>query len=262
METRTITLDGHDVPVSYTDTGAGGVVLLLHGGGGPMTVAGFGDHYATERQARVLVPRHPGVDGTTRPDQIPTIRDLARLYTALLAELELNDVTVVGNSIGGWIAAEIAVLADPRVSRVVLVDAVGLVLPEAPIVNFFGLTMNQVFDLSYADPDAFRMDPTALPAQQQAVMAANRETLRVYGGTSMADPTLLDRLPQAKANALVVWGAADRIVPPAHGHAYTDALPHARFELIENAGHLPQLETPVTLADLVAAFVTQGSAER
>jgi pimeloyl-ACP methyl ester carboxylesterase len=258
METRTITLDGHNVPVSYTDTGAGGALLLLHGGGGPMTVAGFGDRFAAERQTRVLVPRHPGFDGTPRPDQITTIRDLARLYTALLAELDLYDVTVVGNSIGGWIAAEIAVLADPRVSRVVLVDAVGLALAEAPIVDFFGLTMDQVYDLSYADPDAFRMDLAALPAQQQAVMAANRETLRVYGGTSMADPTLLDRLPEAKANALVVWGAADRIVTATHGHAYAAALPHARFALIENAGHLPQLETPETLADLITGFTAGG----
>ncbi len=255
METRSITLDGHDVPVSYTDTGAGGVVLLLHGGGGPMTVAGFGDRYAAEHQARVLVPRHPGFDDTPRPDQVATIRELARLYVALLTELDLHDVTVVGNSIGGWIAAEIAVSAEPRVSRVVLVDAVGLVLPDAPIADFFSLTMDQVADLSYADPDVFRMDPTTLPAAQQAVMAANREALRVYGGTAMADPTLLDRLPEAKANALVVWGAADRIVSPAHGHAYAAALPHARFALIANAGHLPQLETPDTLADLVSAFV-------
>jgi pimeloyl-ACP methyl ester carboxylesterase len=195
MESRTITLGGHDVSVSYTDAGAGDAVLLLHGGGGSMTVAEFGDRYAAERQARVLVPRHPGFDGTPRPEQIATIRGLARLYTALLAELDLHDVTVVGNSIGGWIAAEIAVLADPRVSRVVLVDAVGLALPDGPIVDFFSLTMDQVYDLSYADPDAFRVDPATIPAQQQAVMATNRETLRVYGGTSMADPTLLERLP-------------------------------------------------------------------
>lgn len=254
MDTHTITSDGHDVPVSYTDAGSGGVVLLLHGGGGSMTVAGFGERYATEHRARVLVPRHPGFDATPRPEHLTTIRDLARLYTALLAELDLREVTVVGNSIGGWIAAEIAVLADPRVSRVVLVDAVGLALPDAPIADFFSLTMDQVYDLSYADPDAFRIDPTALPAQQQAVMAANRESLRVYGGTTMADPTLLHRLPEAKADALVVWGAADGIVSPAHGHAYAAALPHARFALIENAGHLPQLETPDTLADLLTAF--------
>jgi pimeloyl-ACP methyl ester carboxylesterase len=195
MESRTITLGGHDVSVSYTDAGAGDAVLLLHGGGGSMTVAGFGNRYAAERQARVLVPRRPGFDGTPRPEQIATIRGLARLYTALPAELDLHDVTVVGNSIGGWIAAEIAVLADPRVSRVVLVDAVGLALPDGPIVDFFSLTMDQVYDLSYADPDAFRVDPATIPAQQQAVMATNRETLRVYGGTSMADPTLLERLP-------------------------------------------------------------------
>lgn len=261
VQNCTVRLDGHDVPVTYADSGgeAAAPILLLHGGGGSATVAGFGDRYAG-RGARVVVPRHPGFDGTPRPPQLTTVRDLARLHVALLEELGLRDVTVVGNSIGGWVAAEIALIAGPRVARVVLVDAVGLDLPECPIVDFFSLTPDQVTDLAYANPDAFRIDPAALPAEQQAVMAANRATLGVYGGTTMADPSLLGRLPQATVPALVVWGAADRIVPPEHGRTYAAALPDARFVLIPDAGHLPQLETPAALADLVAAFAAPAPA--
>lgn len=254
MPTASLTLDGVPVPVSYDDRGAGAPVLLLHGGGGPLTVDAFGARYADDHAAWVLRPVHPGFEGTPRPEQLTSIRQLAALYGQLLDALDLQDVTVVGNSIGGWIAAEMALLSSSRISRVVLVDAVGLQLDDAPIVDFFSLTLDQVADLSYANPDAFRIDPTALPEARRTAMAGNRVALEVYGGHTMADPTLLGRLPEATVPTLVVWGAADRIVLPEHGRTYAERMPQARFELLDDAGHLPQLETPERLSELVASF--------
>jgi mannose-6-phosphate isomerase-like protein (cupin superfamily) len=94
-----------------------------------------------------------------------------------------------------------------------------------------------------------------MPAPAQAAMAANRETLALYGGPAMADPTLFGRLPAIAGPVLVVWGAADRMFPPEHGLAYTRAIPGAEFQLISGAGHLPQLETPGTLLRLLAEFL-------
>jgi len=247
------------VDVTVTRHGSGRPVLLLHGGAGPFSVAAFAEKLAATGDVEVLVPIHPGFDGTPRPDGLATIRGLAGLYVDLLDALDLTGVTVVGNSIGGWITAEMTLLASPRVARTVLVDAVGLDLATAPIADFFSLTMDQVADLSYADPDSFRTDPAALPPARQAAMAANRETLRVYGGTAMADPTLLDRLPKASVPVLVVWGAADRIVLPEHGKAYAAALPEARYTEIGDAGHLPQLETPDTLLALLVGFMAEAA---
>jgi pimeloyl-ACP methyl ester carboxylesterase len=259
--THSVRLDGADsIELTVTTFGSGRPLLLLHGGAGPQSVTGFAERLAAATGVEVLVPVHPGFDGTARPEALTTIAGLARLYAALLEQLELDGVTVVGNSIGGWIAAELALLAAPGVAGVVLVDAAGLDLPQAPIANFFGLTLDQVADLSYANPDAFRIDPAQLPPERQALMAANRETLRVYGGMTMADPTLLGRLPGATTRALVVWGAADRIVPPEHGVAYAGTLPNARYVLIEDAGHLPQLETPERLRDLLVEFTTSAKA--
>jgi pimeloyl-ACP methyl ester carboxylesterase len=252
-DTITVTLDGTSVPVTLTDRGSGSPVVLLHGGGGPLTVEGFADLFAATGR-RVITPVHPGFGGTDRPDVLTTVAGLARLYAGLIETMDLTDVTVVGNSIGGWIAAEIAVAGSSWISHVVLVDAVGLQLDEFPIVDFFSLTMDQVAELSYHDPDSFRIDVSALPPAAQAVMATNRAALAVYGGSGMSDPTLLDRLGAVTVPTLVVWGAADRIVRPEHGHAYADAVPGARFELIDDAGHLPQLETPHKLADLIAGF--------
>src|SRR6266576_6946789 len=87
------------VELSVTEEGEGHPVLLLHGGGGPLTVNGFADLLATERPARVITPTHPGFSGTTRPESLTSISGLAAVYAALLIELDVADAAVVGNSI-------------------------------------------------------------------------------------------------------------------------------------------------------------------
>ena len=249
----TVTVDGIGaVPVTVTERGEGRPFLLLHGGAGPQSVDGFADLLAA--QERVIVPVHPGFGGTPRPEGLDSMRSLARVYTGLLDELGLTGVTVVGNSIGGWIAAEIALAGSPRVSGVVLVDAAGLVLSDYPAPDFFSLTMDQVAELSYYRPDAFRLDLEHMPEPVKAMMAGNRAALAVYGGPVMADPGLLDRLPDITVPVLVVWGEADRMIPVEHGRAYAKAIPGAQFHVIKGAGHLPQLETPDRLLAAVRDF--------
>src|ERR1700754_1897562 len=105
-----------DVDVTVSEHGDGRPVLLLHGGGGPQTVAGFAEQLAAARPARVLGPIHPGFDGTPRPAALHDVAGLAAVYVALLDRFGLDDATVVGNSIGGWIAAEMGLRRPPRVS--------------------------------------------------------------------------------------------------------------------------------------------------
>jgi len=253
--TYTVPVDGiGPVPVTVTERGQGRPYLLLHGGAGLQSVEAFAGLLAGSG-GRVLTPLHPGFGGTPRPGALTTMGGLAQLYVSLLDELGLTGVTVVGNSIGGWIAAEIAVLNSPRVEAVVLADAAGLEVAAAPAADFSSLTMDQVAELSYFRPDKFRIDLDRLPEPAKAAMAANRAALALYGGPAMTDPALLGRLPGVTAPVLVVWGAADRMIPPEHGLAYTRAIPGAQFQLISDAGHLPQLETPATLLRLLQDFL-------
>jgi pimeloyl-ACP methyl ester carboxylesterase/mannose-6-phosphate isomerase-like protein (cupin superfamily) len=265
--TRTLTVDGlGPIPVTFTEYGSGRPVLLLHGGAGPFSVAGFAELLSSSEPARVIVPIHPGFDGTPRPDQLSSVASLAAVYAELLRDLGLSDVCVIGNSIGGWIAAELALAEsaapDCRVSSVVLVNAAGLQIAEAPAADFFSLTLDQVFDLSYFNPDAFRIDLATLPDERKTAMAANRAALLAYGGHATADPGLLGRLPAITIPALVVWGAADRMIPPEHGRAYAGAIPGAQFRLIDHAGHLPQLEAPAELLAAVTEFAAAHTTEQ
>jgi pimeloyl-ACP methyl ester carboxylesterase len=242
------------VEVTVFDRGQGHPFLLLHGGGGPLSVSAFADLLTTTRHARVIAPTHPGFGGTPRPERLDSIAGLARVYAALLDQLDLHDVTVVGNSIGGWIAAELALLDSPRVGSLVLVDAAGIEVEGHPIVDFFSLTLDQVAELSYQDPERFRIDPTIMSEAQRAVFAGNRSSLATYGGRAMTDRSLRSRLENITVPTLVVWGDSDQIVDIDYGRAYAAAIPGATFLLLPNTGHLPQLETPEQLLTLIWDF--------
>jgi pimeloyl-ACP methyl ester carboxylesterase len=253
MTTTTRELQLTGVPVTITEQGQGQPVLLVHGGGGPQSLGTIADVLAAH-PARVITPVHPGFGGTPRPDSLTTVAGLAAVYADLLAELDLHDVIVIGNSVGGWIAAELALLAGDRIATLVLGDACGIEVDGHPVADIFPLTPAELSELSFYDPAAFRIDPAALPAAQRQIMAANRETLRVYGGQAMADPGLRARLAGITCPTLVVWGEADQIVDPDYGRAFAAAIPAATFVLLAQAGHLPQLEAPDRLARAVWDF--------
>ncbi|MEV8505296.1 alpha/beta hydrolase [Actinoplanes sp. NPDC051475] len=248
MPVQTIDIAGTTTSLTCTEAGDGRPFLLLHGGGGPQTVTGFADRLATERPARVITPTHPGFGGTPRPEEIATIGRLAELYIALLDRLGIDDVAVVGNSIGGWIAAEMALLDTARISSITLVDAVGIEVPGHPVVDFFALTFPEIAERSYYEPGKFLIDPGAMTPQQQAVLAGNRAALTAYTEkTSMMDPSLNERLSAVATPVRVIWGDHDRIADPDYGRAYADAIPGAEFVLLTETGHLPQLESPERL---------------
>jgi pimeloyl-ACP methyl ester carboxylesterase len=245
------------------DRGAGRPVMVLHGGGGPASVLGLSS--ALARDHRVLTPTIPGFEGTPRSEGCRTVADIARRYLDVLAEQDLHDVVVVGSSVGGWIAAEMA-LQDfaggqdaGRVGGIVLVNAVGIEVPGHPITDISGLTLDRIADHSYADPDRYRIDPTTLPPARRAAMAANAAVFADYAGDpSMHDPTLLGRLGGVTVPAAVVWGEADGIVDVGYGQAYAEAL-GASFTLIEGAGHLPHIEQPERTLAAVTSFLAEGT---
>jgi pimeloyl-ACP methyl ester carboxylesterase len=240
------------VELTFVERGNGQPYLVLHGGAGSQSVAAFAQLLAEKDHSRVLAPTHPGFDGTPRPDNLNSVTGLAALYIGLLDDLGLEDVTVIGNSVGGWIAAEMTLLGSPRITGLVLLDAVGIHVPGCPVADVSDLSVPEIQELSFHDPTPFRVDPATIPDAQKAVMAANAAALAIYAGSpAMADPTLLDRLGGITIPTLVLWGDSDQIVEPAYGQAYAAAIPRAHFQVLPATGHMPQMETPGLVLEAV-----------
>ena len=257
MTNHTIALNADkQTDIKIDEYGNGRPFLLLHGGAGTQSMTGLAQQLAASGKAQVFVPTHPGFGGTVRPEWLISVGILAEIYLALIEQFDWRDVTVIGSSIGGWIAAEMALRGSPRISNFILIDAAGAVVEGQPVVDIFPLTLPELAKLSYHNPAAFTLDPSTFTDVQKRVVAANRQALAVYGGQpSMSDPTLLKRLGAITTPTLVLWGDSDGIVTPEYGRAYAAAIPTAMFQLLANAGHLPQIETPGQVLTAVWDFV-------
>ncbi|MFD4506628.1 alpha/beta fold hydrolase [Streptomyces sp. NPDC058457] len=253
MTTNRIAQVYPDLSISLTEAGSGRPVLILHGGGGPATVAGLAARLAGT--AHTITPVHPGWDGAPRPGWLTSVDDLAVAYLHLLQDAGLSDVLVIGSSLGGQLAAEMAVRDTAgTVTGLVLVNAVGADIEGEPVTDFFALDPRAQAEHSWHDPDRFYVDPATLPAAELARRQANMATMRTLtDGGRMTDPKLLPRLGRVRQPALVIWGESDRVVTPAYGAAYAKAFPQGRFAPIPEAGHLPHLERPDVTAELIEA---------
>jgi pimeloyl-ACP methyl ester carboxylesterase len=213
----------------------------------------------------VLTPVVPGFDGTPAADGVTGVPGLARVFRQLLGELGLTDVLVAGNSVGGWIAAQMGVDEQAareagdarRVGRLVLLDAVGITVDGHPITDLSTIPPDKLADLVFHSPDRFRMDPSLLPPERLAAMQGNAAALNGYAGDPyMHDPALRERLESVRLPVRVVWGESDGIADLSYGRAYAAAFAGendegAEFTVVREAGHQPQLEQPNRVADLV-----------
>ena len=235
------------------------VALVLHGGGGPRTVAPIVGHLASA--FHVLAPTHPGWDGTSRPAEIDSVAALATAWLDRLLADGVRDAVLVGSSIGGWIALEMAVqaAADDRwsgvVGAVVDIDGVGAVVDGEPIADFFALDARGLAEVAWHDPERGYTDPADVTDEQRAVQRSNGATMAAVAGRGMSDPTLLARLGGVRVPTLVVAGASDRVVTPAYARAVAAAVPGAEFAEVPAAGHLPHLEAPEATWAVVDPFL-------
>jgi pimeloyl-ACP methyl ester carboxylesterase len=251
-ETQALQVDSVGlVDVAVQDRDRTRPFLLLHGGGGVMTMSGFAGLLAERTHSRVLLPTHPGFGGTPKADGLSSVAGLARAYVTLLEQLDLTDVTVIGNSFGGWLAAEIALRQSPRVSGVVIIDGIGIEVPGHPMTDVSGLSPAEIRSYSWHDPSK----APATPGTGGTGPSPDVRALIGYAGPAMSDPTLAERLGGLDIPAHVLWGESDRIVDPGYGKAYAAAIPLATFTLIPRTGHLPQVETP---EELLGALLDLG----
>jgi len=237
--------------------GSGRPMLLVHGFQTVDPKARFLDLLA--RHGEVIAPSSPGFGRSPRPNDFDTVYDLVHLYLEVLESPPGENATLLGFSFGGWLAAEMAVACCHRLDKLVLVDPVGIKISnrETPdILDVFEKSPNEVRRRSWHDPDRFAPDFNAMSDEALVVYARNREALCVYAWHPyMYNPQLPRWLNRIKVPTLLIWGASDRVVSPDYGRAYSRLIPGARFELVEGAGHHPEIEQPEMFVERVLRFL-------
>lgn len=237
--------------------GSGAPLLFLHGAQGVLSAKPFLDLLAASRA--VTAPSHPGFGRSALPDWLDSVDDIAHLYLELMDRLGLDHVDVIGCSIGGWIAADLASKAPERVRRLVLVGPVGVKVGPSDrldIPDIFAMSQDSLNRLLFHDPEKHRPDPNAMSDDDLTAMVRNRETLALISWEPyMHNPKLRHRLHRVTAPALLMRGASDGLVSAQYLTAYAGLFPNAHAATIAEAGHAPQVEQPESLAAAVLAFL-------
>jgi pimeloyl-ACP methyl ester carboxylesterase len=236
-------------------SGSGPPLLLLHGASGAESCLPV-MQLLTE-QFDVLLPEHPGFGGSDIPDWLDTIHDLAYFYLDVLDALDLSRVHLVGVSLGGWIAAELAVRNTRRLASLTLVDAGGLHVEGVEQIDPFLLTEEQrirAFFHDQARAEAMVARLTS-PEHEDVAMKNGMITAKLSWEPRHHDPHLAKWLHRIDIPVLLVWGAEDRLFPKEHAFAYRDRIPGAKVVIVPECGHVPHVEKPDLLAREIDGFI-------
>lgn len=258
MQRHVIAIAGAELEVF--EAGEGPPILFLHGANGFAPEHPYVNALAARH--RLLAPSHPGFGTSSLPDWIDTPDDIAYIHLALLDHLGLHQVDVIGCSLGGWIACELATKHPQRVRRMVLVGPVGVKtgpIDRLDVPDIFALPQDTLNALLFHDPARMRMDPSRLTDEQLAISVRNRETLALLTWEPyMHNPKLPHRLHRVTAPTLLVRGASDGLVSASYIESYARLLPDARIATIAAAGHAPQVEQPDEFTRTALAFLESG----
>ena len=238
--------------------GRGDPLLFLHGASGGGSWLPFMEDLATDFD--VLAPEHPGFGQSSDPAWLDTVSDLAYFYLDLLDRLDLGPVHVIGTSLGGWIAAEMAVRNTRRIRSLTLVCAVGVTCGGQPIPDVFRLAPDEHlrrFCHGEANQEARRR---AMATAEPAIREKNRVTVTRLGyRPRFCNPDLEKWLHRIDRRTLVLWGESDLIVPVVFGEAYRDLIPGAEMTVIPETGHAPYVEEPLRFNEALRSFFHGGA---
>jgi len=245
--------------------GSGPPLVWLHNAGGvteldPVVLA------LADQGYEVIAPVCPGFDSLDEIDDIRDVHDLALWYDDLFTDLGLDGASVVAHSFGGMIAAELAAHVPHRVGRLVLAAPVGLWRDDEPMADMFPAFPLEIQDLLWADPSKAVLPP---PPARTDIEGVDDPLLAMFlqmttGMTAVGkfmwpipDKGLRRRLHRVTAPTLIAWGAKDKLIPASYADDFVAAIPNARAELLDDAGHMVVLERLDDFISLVAGFLKE-----
>ena len=249
---HTIEVDG--CRTFYRRAGKGRPLVFLHGASGAPVVLPFMEKLAT--QYDVLVPDHPGYGKSDEPEWLENIHDVAYFYLDFLEALKLEKAVIVGSSMGGWMAMEMAVRDTSRIGAVVLVSPAGVFAPGAEPADIFLLPQEEMVRKLFHD-QKFAQARLAIPETPESIdlgLKNRHTTARLAWEPRLQDPFLAKWLHRIDVPVSIVWGAQDEILPVATAHELKRLIPKAELNIFDNCGHLPQVEQMEKFCDVVSSF--------
>jgi pimeloyl-ACP methyl ester carboxylesterase len=251
---ETITVGGRNIRLFRG--GVGPQLLFLHDSFCPSWLP---LHDMLEAQFEVLVPMHPGFAGSEESfDEFEEMEDLVFHYLDLCAALGLRRPLIAGASFGGWIAAEWAARYSHTIAKLILVDALGLRVPEAPTPDILSLDPAAMRQTLFSDPAsslAVETIPDTPKADNIVSTILARRALARFAWQFPDNPRLRRYLYRIQVPTLILWGERDGFVSVAHGQAYHEGIGRSEFKTIPSAGHLPHVEAPESCADIMSRFL-------
>jgi pimeloyl-ACP methyl ester carboxylesterase len=256
-------VEAADVRVQLRKGGKGEPLLVLHS---ELGVPGW--LHAYEELAEhftVYVPSLPGFGQSTRPDWIVSVRDLAAWVTWFVRDRQLpQPMHVIGFSMGGWVAAEIATVNASMFKKMVLVAPAGLKPEEGEIWDYFASSAQGAFAQAFYNPaqspEYAQYYGKAWTPEEEDEIEANREmAARLLWKPYMRSHTLRALLRGIATPTRLVWGREDTIIPLNAGQLYQRAIKGATATILEQCGHMPEMEKPAEFVQIVLDFLKAGS---
>jgi pimeloyl-ACP methyl ester carboxylesterase len=240
---RLLDLDG--CAVQILEGGLGPPLVFLHGGeGSARKLQSFLEPFA--RDFRVIAPLHPGFGASDLPARYDRVDDLVFHYLDVFDALGLEQIRLAGFSLGGWIAAALAVMQPRRFAKLALIDAIGIKVDGVVLPNPFMLPAEKALALLYADA-AIRAQALPQSPDEVLIKLREREVAARFTFQRLYDPKLRARLHRIAVPTLVLWGERDALLPLDYGRAYAAAIPGARFATLD-CGHVVPMERPAEFA--------------
>jgi pimeloyl-ACP methyl ester carboxylesterase len=216
-------------------------------------------HEKLATEFEVLLPTHPGFAGSEEGfDEFEEMEDLFFHYLDFCEACGLQRPALAGASFGGWIAAEWAACYSDSLSKLVLIDALGLRVPEAPTPDILSLDPAAMRQTLFSDPaSSLAMQTIPDTPKGDAIVSTilARRALARFGWQFPDNPRLIRYLYRVKAPTMILWGERDGFVSAAHGQAYHEGIGGSEFKTIPNTGHLPHIEAPESCADVMSSFL-------
>ncbi|MFL6797236.1 MAG: alpha/beta fold hydrolase [Xanthobacteraceae bacterium] len=240
--------------------GSGAPLVFLHGGGGlgiwlPCMAA-------LAKRFDVLAPEHPGYGESETPEWLDSVADLANFYLDLFEALDLTGVHLVGSSLGGWIAAELAVRNASRLASLTLIGAAGIHVDGVEQVDAFLRSEEQrirdlFYDQELADAVVASM---SRPELEDAALKNRMTTAKLCWQPRNYDPQLRKWLHRIKVPTLLVWGAEDRLFPRPYAFVYQQLIPGSKAVILPECGHLPHVEKGEAFTAELESFIDETRA--